>query len=105
METDKGISLIYLDKCGDDGDGNPDSWIYYRIAPAHGLGAKAGEHGSTIRTCRVTWPALKDIEPISDTPGTVALDSAYPYVNKILEQWGIDRERSILIGIVETKAE
>jgi hypothetical protein len=94
------LDMIYLDKRGDD-DHNPHTWVYYRITPITGLGVPAGDEGSSVQTCRVTWPALTDIAPVCDAPGTVGMNSAYPNVNKVLEQWGVDRERSTLIGLRE----
>jgi hypothetical protein len=91
--------LIYLDKRGDDGNHNPDTWGYYRITSVTGLGNPEGTLGSSIEACRVKWPTLEDILPITETPGVVALEVAYAAVNGALRQWNIERERSILIGI------
>lgn len=95
------LDMIYLDRCGDDAENFPDTWQYYRIRSTTGLGVPQGELGSSIQACRVKWPGLEDIPPVSDSPGTVGWNSAYPTINKVLEQWGINRERSILIGLRE----
>ena len=89
--------LIYLDKHGDD-DHYPQGWTYYRIRSTTGLGIPAGDLGSSVQVCRVKWPTLEDIDPPTDTPGVVGYTSAEYNANKLLEQWGVDRKRSILIG-------
>jgi len=91
--------LIYLDKHGDE-DHKPQSWTYYRIRPTTGLGIPAGDLGSTVQVCRVKWSTFEDIDTPTDTPGVVGKISAEYNANKLLEQWGVDRERSILIGSV-----
>lgn len=90
--------MIYLDKHGDD-DHNPGMWTYYRITSVEALGNPEGTLSSSIEACRVTWPELEDIPPVTETVGVVALAVAYETVNKALMQWNIDRERSILIGV------
>lgn len=89
--------LIYLDKHGD-ADHYPQSWTYYRIRSTTGLGIPAGDLGSSVQVCRVKWPTFEDIDPPTDTPGVVGYTSAEYNANKLLEQWGVDRKRSILIG-------
>jgi hypothetical protein len=91
--------IIYLDKHGDDGDHLPDTWEYFRVTGLPGMGNPEGTFGATIEVCRVSWPKLEDIPPATETPGVVALASAWELVNKALRQWGIERERSIFIGI------
>jgi hypothetical protein len=91
--------LIYLDKHGDD-DHHPQSWTYYRIRSTTALGVPAGDLGSCMEVSRVRWPTLEDLEPTTDTPGVVGYTSAEYNANKVLEQWGVDRGRSILIGSV-----
>jgi hypothetical protein len=98
MESE--CDLIYLDKRGDDGDDLPDSWSYYRVTAIESFGNPEGTPGSSVQACRLTWPALEDIEPKTDSPGLVSLSVAYETVNKALsKQWIIGRDRSILIGI------
>ena len=96
------IDLIFLDKHGDE-DHFPDTWTYYRITSVTGLGVPAGTRGATIQACRVKWPTLEDIPPATDSPGLVEYAVAYDRVDKALEQWNIDRERSVLIGIRDSK--
>lgn len=88
--------LIYLDKHGD--DAHPQKWTYYRIRSTTGLGIPAGDMGSTVEACRVKWPSFEDIDSPSNTPGVVGYTSAEYNANKLLEQWRVDRMRSILIG-------
>ena len=90
--------MIYLDKHGDD-DRFPDTWTYYRITSTTGLGIPEGEEGSSIQVCRVKWPTLEDIPPMTDSIGLVTSDRAYDTVNTLLGRWDIDRERSIVIGV------
>ena len=94
MESDD----IYLDKHGDD-DHYPDTWSYYRITSVEALGNPEGTPGSSIQACRVKWPTLEDIPPITETLGVVALAVAYETVNNALRQWNIERDRSIFIGV------
>jgi hypothetical protein len=96
--------IIYLDKHGDDGDHLPDTWEYFRVSGLPGLGNPEGTLGATIEVCRVSWPKLEDIPPATETPGVVALASAWELVNKALRQWGIERGRSIFIGIRDRQA-
>jgi hypothetical protein len=96
MEYDS--DAIYLDKLGDD-DHYPDTWVYYRITSVTGLGNPEGTLGSSIEACRVKWPTLEDIPPVTETFGVVALEAAYDAVNSALRQWNIERERSIFIGV------
>ena len=91
--------LIYLDKHGDD-DHSPQSWTYYRIRSTSGLGIPAGQLGSSVEVSRVKWPDFHDIDPPIETPGVVGYTSAEYNANKLLEQWGVNRKRSILIGSV-----
>jgi hypothetical protein len=51
-----------------------------------------------MQVCRVKWPTLEDIDPQTETPGVVGYTSAEYNADKLLEQWGVDRKRSILIG-------
>ena len=44
------------------------------------------------------WPDFLDIDPQIETPGVVGYTSAEYNANKLLEQWGVERRRSILIG-------
>lgn len=92
------VDVIYVDKHGDE-DHLPDTWTYYRITSVTGLGNPEGTEGSTIQVCRVKWPTLEDIPPVNDSPGVVAYASAYEITNSALKQWGIDREKSIVIGL------
>jgi hypothetical protein len=91
--------LIYVDKGEDTGDHFPDTWKYYRVSGVTGLGNPGGTPGATIQVCRVSWPKLEDIPPINDSPGVTSYASAWEIVNGALRQWGIDRERSIFIGV------
>lgn len=91
--------LIYVDKGQDTGDHLPDTWKYFRVTGVTGLGNPEGTAGATIQVCRVKWPTLEDIPPANDSPGVTTYASAWEIVNGALQQWGIDRERSILIGI------
>ena len=95
MEAD----LIYLNKRGY--EQNTGEWVYYRTTAVSGLGIGGGGIGSTVRVCRVKFPDLNDVGEIVDTPGTVGYVSAHPNVVNILKGWGVDHERSILIGVRE----
>lgn len=88
--------LFYLDKHGD--DDQPQSWTYYRIRSTTGLGIPAGQLGSSVEICRVRWPDFNDIEPLIETPGVVGCMSAEYNASRLLEQWGVNHDRSILIG-------
>jgi hypothetical protein len=94
------IDVIYVDKHGDE-DHLPDTWTYYRITSVTGLGNPEGTEGSTIQVCRLKWPTLEDIHPPTDTQGAVSFEFAYEAVNSALRHWGIEREKSIVIGIRE----
>jgi hypothetical protein len=93
------LDLIYLNKRGNESDDS--EWTYYRTTPVAGLGISAGEDGSTVQVCRVTWPDLKDTAEIVDTPGAVGYTSAHPNVVALLSGWGIDHNKSVLIGVRE----
>ena len=67
---------IYLDKGGDD-DHLPDTWKYFRVTGADGLGNLAGTLAATIQICRVKWPTLEDIPPVNDVPGITGYASAW----------------------------
>jgi hypothetical protein len=54
----KDFDLIYLNKGGSENDTR--GWVYYRTTATTGLGIGAGEEGSTVRVCRVTWPTFAD---------------------------------------------
>jgi hypothetical protein len=96
--------LIFVDKRGDEGDGNPDTWAYFRITSGTGLGNPPGTEGSTVQACRIAWPELEDIQPSIDSSGLATLAVAYATVNKaLLQRWAIVRERSVLIGIRDRK--
>jgi hypothetical protein len=90
------IDMIFVDK--HDADNDPDTWTYYRITSVTGLGNPQNTEGSTVQICRLTWPKLEDIPPETDSPGVVTFVSAYGVTNRALEHWGIDREKSVLIG-------
>ncbi|MGA3213843.1 MAG: hypothetical protein ABSD20_21250 [Terriglobales bacterium] len=53
----------------------------------------------------MSWPTLEDIDDSISTPGVVGFTSAARNADVLLEQWGVDRSRSILIGILERKIE
>jgi hypothetical protein len=89
---------IYLDKLGDE-DHEPDTWKYFRVTGVTGLGNPEGTKAATIQVCRVKWPTLEDILPVNDSPGVTAKASAWEIVNGALRQWGIERDRSIFIGL------
>ncbi len=96
---------IYLDKMGDD-DHDPDNWRYFRITTVSGMGEEEGRPGSSIQLCLVKWPTFDDIGPVTDLPGSVASGRAYDDTNKFLKgQLGVERERSIFIGIFDRKFE
>lgn len=99
------IDSIYLNKRPDSNgeeSNNTSDWVYYRITGATGLGVPAGEEGSSVQMCKVTWPHLKDDGPVTDTPGQVALNAAYPGIQKVVAAWGIEHDKSILIGLRES---
>jgi hypothetical protein len=89
---------IYLDKCGDD-DHYPDKWKYFRVTRVTGLGNIEGTVAATIQVCQVKWPTFEDIPPVNDSPGVTGYASAWEIVNGALRQWGIERDRSIFIGV------
>jgi len=89
---------IFVDKCGDD-DHLPDNWKYFRVTGVTGLGNPEGTLAASIQVCRVKWPTLEDIPPLNDSPGVTGFERAWDIVNGALRQWGIERERSIFIGI------
>jgi len=93
---------IHLDKHGDD-DHFPDTWDYYRITGLEGLGNVEGTEGATIEVCRLTWPDFQDKGTAVQTPGVVGLEAAWGHINRILNGWGIDRERSVFIGVRDRK--
>jgi hypothetical protein len=93
---------IYVDKRGDE-DNFPDNWKYFRVTGVTGLGNPEGTEAASIQVCRVRWPTLEDIPPISESPGVTGLARAWEIVNGALRQWGIERERSIFIGIRDRK--
>jgi hypothetical protein len=94
------FDLIFLNKRGNENDTR--EWVYYRTAAATGLGIGAGDNGSTVRVCRVKWPEFTDVGEIIDTPGTVGYTSAYLNTVKLVTQWAVDHEQSILIGVRES---
>jgi hypothetical protein len=76
------------------------SWIYYRVGSVD-ADEPRGKLYAPIQVCQVSWPALKDIPPMIDTPGITRLASAYSQVQKLLrEQMGVDHESSVLIGLL-----
>ena len=94
------LDQIYLDKCGDENASF--NWVYYRLTSVDGLGNPAGTEGGTIQICRVRWPSLGDKGTPVDTPGHTGLTVAFPAMNKVLAEWGVDHEnRGILIGLRE----
>lgn len=97
METVNDV--IYLDKGEDTGDLLPDTWQYFRVTGENRLGHPEGTEGASIQVCRVKWPTLEDIPPMTDSPGVTTYASSWEIVNGALRQSGIDRERSIIIGI------
>lgn len=94
------LDEIYVDKLGDE-DHLPDTWKYYRVTGVTGLGNPEGTEEATIQVCRVSWPTLEDIPPVNDSPGVVTYTRAWEIVGDALRQWGIDRDRSIFIGLRE----
>jgi hypothetical protein len=87
------MRLVYLDKKGNDHDTS--GWCYYTLSGG-------SEVGDTIQTKQVKFPSFEDCDVTVDTPGNVGLSAAYENINTLLRnRWGIERERSILIGILE----
>jgi hypothetical protein len=77
------------------------TWIYYRVASTDG-DELAGTLYAPVQMCRVSWPSLQDIPPMTDTPGVTGLTSAYDAMCNIARgQWGVDHERSVFIGFRE----
>ena len=74
---------------------NTEPWAYYTI--------KGGfEVGDNIEVKLVSFPDFSEIDVIVDIPGNVGLSAAYDNINLLLRnKWGIERERSELIGILE----
>jgi hypothetical protein len=94
------VDLIWLDKFGDDDDNDTSKWKYYRSS-------SRGEDQDPIEVALVTFPSLEDIDFVGDvlsarvtTPGETGMATAWDRVGRVLHnKWGIERERSILIGI------
>lgn len=83
------IDLLFLDRR----DSNSTSdWIYYRITPI------AQTH---IETCEVTFPKFEDKGLPTQTPFVVGLARVPEITQALLEAAGIDRSRSLLIGLRE----
>jgi hypothetical protein len=98
------IDQIYLDKCGDKNASF--NWLYYRLTSVDGLGNPAGKEESTIQICRVRWPSLGDKGTPVDASGHTDLTAAFPAMNKVLAEWGVDHEnRGILIGLREREVD
>ena len=85
------FDLIWLDKQ----DSNCTSdWKYYRMTGV----------GDNIEICQVTFPALADFGKAIQTPCIVGLAVAPEKSAELLKnQFTIDRNRSILIGVRERK--
>lgn len=78
------------------------SWVYYRVDSVRGPNEPAGTLGAPVQMCRLSWPSFADILPMVDTPGVTGLTSAYRQMCSIAKnQWGVDHEQSILIGMLE----
>lgn len=83
------IDMIFLDNR----DSNFTSdWIYYRITPVS---------GTHIETCEVTFPKFEDKGLATQTPFVVGLARVPEIIKPLLEAAGIDRSRSLLIGLRE----
>jgi hypothetical protein len=93
------IDQIFLDKGKDTMDRNPATWKYFRVTGVGGFGNPEATEGATLQVSRVKWPTLEDIPPANDTPGVTTYARAWEIVNGALRKWGIDRERSIFIGV------
>lgn len=93
------IDQIFLDKGKDTRDLNPDAWKYFRVTGVGGLGNADETEGASLQVSRVKWPTLEDIPPTKDSPGVMTYGRAWEIVNGALRQWGIDRARSIFIGV------
>jgi len=75
------------------------TWTYYRVRGDF-------ENGGTVQVACVSWPDLKDrkgesgLIDVIDTPGIVGYVT--PHLQTLLrEQWGVDHEKSYLIGLIE----
>lgn len=94
------MELIYLDKR--EHENETWEWRYFRITG----GDNAEGFREPIVTCLLDFPDFKDIAPPISTPGMVESASAYETINTLLkEQWDIDRERAILIGVRTKRSE
>lgn len=90
---------IYL---GKPAENDTSSWIYYRVDSVDGPDEPSGTLRAPIQICRVSWPEFDDIPPITETPGVTGLESAYEQMCSVVQsRWGVDHERSALIGILE----
>ena len=86
------MNLIYLDKRGDEHDTS--KWAYYRL--------KGNETGGNADAALVSFPDFKDTVPVISIGLSVGMDSIYKDTNIMLKNaWNIDRERSILIGVIK----
>lgn len=95
-----GIDSIYLNK-RDDSSMTSD-WVYYRVTGAPGLGVPAGKEGASVQICKVKWPDFSDVGSMVDSPGQVAMASAYlKGIQNVVQAWGIEHDESILIGLLE----
>lgn len=84
------LDMLFLDKHGD--SNQTWDWRYFRITPI------AGTH---IETCEVTFPDFKDKETPIQTPFVVGLSAVPEITQDLLGAAGIDRSRSVLIGLRE----
>jgi hypothetical protein len=87
------MNLIYLDKRSEDQDTS--KWAYYRLKGDT-------EDCANGDTALVSFPDFKDTVPVMTIGPNIGRDALYDDMNTMLKwTWGIDRERSILIGIIE----
>ena len=92
------LDVIYLYKPAET-EAEPQTWTYYRVRGDF-------EDGGTLQVSRVSLPDFKDrqgesgLNDVIDTPGIVG--HVTPHLHTLLQaQWGVDHEKSILIGVLE----
>jgi len=84
---------VYLDKKGFDSD--PSAWLYYTV-----LGADQEDEHLVLQL--VGFPDWRQRDVIAATLGVVTRERMLAKMLEIAkDKWGIDPERSVLIGIVK----
>jgi hypothetical protein len=93
------IDVVYLHKPLET-EAETRTWTYYRVRGSH-------EMRGTVQVSRVRFPGFDDLadergfSDLIDTPGIVGYVT--PHIQTLLkEQWGVDHDKSSIIGVIES---